>query len=71
MGTYVNNGIVLIPNEHKFGEAPDILSELGGLLGVGKPFRSERFIAFGIFDLLNMRLHFLFVGGKVGADVGN
>lgn len=36
MGTYVNNGIVLIPNEHKFGEAPDILSELGGLLGVGK-----------------------------------
>lgn len=36
MGTYVNNGIVLIPNEHRFGEAPDILSELGGLLGVGK-----------------------------------
>ena len=35
MGTYVNEDIVQIPNEHRFGELPDILSELGGLLGVG------------------------------------
>lgn len=36
MGKYVNNGIVSIPAEHKFGSQDDILEELGGLLNVGR-----------------------------------
>lgn len=36
MGQYVNNGKVSIPSSHNFGDEPNILSELGGLLRVGK-----------------------------------
>ena len=45
MGKYVNDGIVRIPAEHKFGSQDDILEELGGLLGVGKRTNGKYYIA--------------------------
>lgn len=45
MGKYVNNGIVSIPAEHKFGSIEDILVELGALLGVGARSNGRRYVA--------------------------
>lgn len=45
MGKYVNDGIVRIPAEHKFGSQDDILEELGGLLRVGKRTNGKYYIA--------------------------
>lgn len=44
MGKWVNNGIVSIPEEHKFGDN-GILDELGVLLGVGRRSNGRYYIA--------------------------
>lgn len=45
MGKYVNNNIVSIPAEHKFGKVDDILRELGPLLLVGPRKNGKRYVA--------------------------